>query len=387
MKKVKKVKTLTQNELDLFNGLMKVTTDEDTKEAFYFKDSTTTINGKEVTVRSWSYRLATWTMFTKPFAKEARGTAFIVENEKPIALFGRAYSKFFNLGEGVPKEDYMQDNKPIASYSKIDGSLIVVGNIDGEPFCKSKTSMTSEHAVLSNKLLKEDEELMYFVRSEHKAGFTPIFELVSPELRIVLSYAKDELIYLGSVENETGVVKYNPPKNHSTAEVFEYSWDELLDIQENCTDNIEGFVVLSEKGFCKVKTRSYVAKHHSKDNVTNMKNLVQVILNDDLDDLLSLIDDPVVTEFCEKVQNEVFSKFNTMTLQSRLYVFLNRSKPRKEIAQELKGNAIFSTVMKCLNVPDEDLEEAVEKNVRMVLEKNSRTETLAKNFFNIGFKG
>jgi T4 RnlA family RNA ligase len=376
---------LTQNELDLFNGLMKVTTDDDTKEAFFFRDSTIIKNDEEVTIRSWSYRLATWNMFETPYAKEARGTAFIVKDGQPVALFGRAYSKFFNLNEGVPKEDYMMDNIPLASYSKIDGSLIVVGNIDGVPYCKSKTSMTSDHAILANKLMREDRNLLKFIITEQGRGFTPIFELVSPELRIVLSYEKDELIYLGSVENETGLVEINKPKNHTSAETFHYSWDELLDIQENCTDNIEGFVVLSNKGFCKVKTKSYVAKHHSKDNVTNMKNLVQVILNDDLDDLLSLIDDPIVTKYCENTQEIVFAKFNKMVKDSTEYILLNNSKPRKEIAIELKDSEIFSTVMKCLNVPEETLEYEVEKNVRMVLEKNSRTETLANNFF--GFKG
>jgi len=91
--------------IELFKGLNDLCQSD---EAFYFSEQD---YAEDYVIRSYSYRLASWTQFEQPFAKECRGTAFILNKKtQDWTLFCRAYPKFFNLNEGIPKEEYMQDN-------------------------------------------------------------------------------------------------------------------------------------------------------------------------------------------------------------------------------------------------------------------------------------
>ena len=95
---------------ELFDGLNKLC---ETNEAFYFSEQDYLDN---YVIRSYTYRLASWTDFKEPYAKDSRGTAFILNKEtNEWSLFVRAYPKFWNLGEGLPKEEYMKDNNPLFS--------------------------------------------------------------------------------------------------------------------------------------------------------------------------------------------------------------------------------------------------------------------------------
>ena len=81
------------------------------------------------------------------------------------------------------------------------------------------------------------------------------------EFRIVISYEKDELVWLGAVNNidyEVDTIEVNSRIFRDlvgirSAEVNSFSWEELLDRQENAKPYTEGFVVKTESGFVKVK--------------------------------------------------------------------------------------------------------------------------------------
>jgi len=104
----------------MFNELMKLQTKS---EAFYYSDQDVSVNDKIYTIRSFSYRLATWTDFQIPFAKQSRGTAYYSEKGKnDWKLFARSFPKFFNLHE-IPG-DFKANNKPLQSLEKMDGSII-----------------------------------------------------------------------------------------------------------------------------------------------------------------------------------------------------------------------------------------------------------------------
>ena len=108
-------------------------------EAFYFAEQETEVNGRKYIIRSYTYRLASYTDFQEPFALESRGTAFYKDVETgEWNLFCRAYKKFFNINEGVPKEDYIENNDAIHSFEKLDGSLMLFGVIDGKVIANLK---------------------------------------------------------------------------------------------------------------------------------------------------------------------------------------------------------------------------------------------------------
>ena len=79
---------------ELFEGLSELCR---INEAFYFSEQD---YGDNYIVRSFSYRLASWTDFQIPYAKDSRGTAFVLDKRTgEWDLFCRAYKKFHNLGE------------------------------------------------------------------------------------------------------------------------------------------------------------------------------------------------------------------------------------------------------------------------------------------------
>jgi RNA ligase len=303
---------------DLFEGLNKLCAEN---EAFYFSEQD--YNEKYV-VRSYTYRLASWSDFKLPYAKECRGTAFAYNKEtKEWSLFCRAYPKFFNLGEGVPTEEYIAVNTPVTSFEKLDGSLILFGIIDGEVVAKSKTSINSDHAQMANKLISENEKLRIFIETSLDEGYTPVFELVGPDFKIVLNYIDTELVFLGHVNHNTGNVFIDTISvgdkqfflditGVRAAEMYYLSWEELLTIQETSKPHIEGFVVLCDNDeFVKVKVQSYVSLHHLKDDINNLTNLIPLILEDSLDDIMGQFqDDQVTLDYISEVQEKIAHKFN-----------------------------------------------------------------------------
>jgi|SaaInl8_150m_RNA_FD_contig_61_1038866_length_1516_multi_6_in_0_out_0_1 T4 RnlA family RNA ligase len=177
----------------LFDGLNTLC---DTNEAFYFSEQKYLLR---YTIRSFSYRLASYSEFSIPFAKDCRGTSFVLDDETgKWEVFTRAYKKFFNLSEGIPKEDYMAQYQPLSSYEKLDGSIIFVGVIGDTLITKSKTSINSEQARLAQSLLDGNKPLQNFCRGIIEDGHTPIFELIGRQNVVVLRYDVDaDLVYLG----------------------------------------------------------------------------------------------------------------------------------------------------------------------------------------------
>ena len=103
---------MTKELQELFDGLNHLC---ETNEAFYFSEQK---YNEKYTIRSYSYRLASWSDFQVPYAKDCRGTTFILNNEtNEWNLFTRAYRKFFNIGE---IGSVSVDNIDINLYNKLD---------------------------------------------------------------------------------------------------------------------------------------------------------------------------------------------------------------------------------------------------------------------------
>ena len=97
---------------ELFDGLNKLCSET---EAFYFSEQE---YGENHIVRSFTYRLASHTDFLKPYARDCRGTAFVLDKRTgEWNLFCRAYKKFWNLGE---IGHISVDNIDINLYDKLD---------------------------------------------------------------------------------------------------------------------------------------------------------------------------------------------------------------------------------------------------------------------------
>ena len=308
-------------------------------DAFYSAEQDIKIKGNEYTVKSFTYRLASYSEFNYDNAKDSRGTAYYTEKGKDNwKLFCRSYPKFWNLGENIPKEDYMKDNPVIECFEKLDGSLILVGMIDDKLIAKSKTSLYSDQAELANKFLDSHAEYRAFCEEMISKGKTPVFEGIGRNNVIVLRYDVDfELVLLGVVDNFTGEIQTFKDlpnyKNIKIAEVYYKDWDELLEIKENSKPNIEGFVVKSSKGLCKVKVNAYLDLHSLKDSVNNVKSLASLILDDNLDDLIgSFRDDEATVNYIIEEQEKISKTYNTLVKTVEDNYKLSKHLNRKEFA-------------------------------------------------------
>ena len=375
---------------ELFDGLNKLCAET---EAFYFSEQE---YGENHIVRSFTYRLASWTDFQKPFARDCRGTAFVLDKRTgEWNLFCRAYRKFFNLGEGVPKEVTLQERTADKSFEKLDGSLILCGIIDGKIVAKSKTSINSDHAKKAQELIESDRSLYTFIYSEIINGFTPVFELCGPgEFKIVLNYTENKLVYLGSVHYL--YEKISLPDNDSYcgflaregikfAIVYDFSWDELQRIQEESDAKIEGFVVRMDNGeFVKCKVNAYKNLHFLKDNISNNSNLIPLIVDDNLDDLIGAFQDDAETlEYISKVQEKVAGLFNHYVVEYKKLrgSFFNKyNENRKEFAMKYKDEPMFSFVMKTTDESFRDIEEVAERCAKQYILNKCKTKTLADTF-------
>lgn len=373
---------------ELFDGLNKLC---EMNDAFYYSEQAL---GDRYVVRSYTYRLASWTEFQEPFAKDCRGTAFVLDKSTgEWELFTRAYRKFFNLGEGIPKNQLIAECKPVKSFEKLDGSLILFGIVGGKVIAKSKTSINSDHAKKAQELIQENKKLYDYIYMIIGAGETPVFELVGPkEFKIVLNYSETELVLLGFVDHSTGKVR-TPENIRSnirenigirTAESYDYSWGELLGIQENSKPCIEGFVTLLDSGeFVKVKVQSYVKLHHLKDNISNLTNLIPLILDDNLDDLMGqFAEDQDTLDYITEIQGKI-SKIHNHTvvqfldLREKYFTYPDR----KTFAAEFNSIPIFSYVMRSLNTTTEDsLEVQAEKEAKSWIHSCTKKAKEAEKF-------
>ena len=323
----------------------------DTNEAFYYADQEITINNTTYVIRSFTYRLATYEDFKLPFAKESRGTTFYTEKGKEDSedwnLFCRSYKKFFNLGEGIPLHEYISKHEPIECYEKMDGSLILFGQIDGKIIAKSKTSINSDQAKMAQKMIDNDAGLYWIVKNDIANGFTPVFELVGPNNIIVLRYDEDRLVHLGVVDNDTGREHPITGDGIKAPRLYHYSWDELLEIKETSKPDIEGFVVLTTNNeFVKVKVNSYVNLHKLKDTVNNIKALAEIILNEGVDDLIgSFQDDQKTVDYILEVQNKISHKYNHLVQEIEDFYNENKDLDRKGYAIKSKETKFLGLLM------------------------------------------
>ena len=112
------------------------------------------------------------------------------ENGNIVAL---PFKKFFNMEEGkhTPTEEF-------DVYEKMDGSLGILFNYQGEWVMATRGSFVSEQAIKGFEMLKN-----YDYEKLHK-NYTYLFEIIYKENRIVVQYDYDDLILLGIIETKTG---------------------------------------------------------------------------------------------------------------------------------------------------------------------------------------
>ena len=292
---------------ELFDDLMSVCTNEDTKGKFFFVDQKTPAG---MDVRVFSYHIASHSDWIQPGALECRGITFVMFEGSPISILVRTMDKFFNLAEvegwatdanlagtrgnmlakisdGVSYMMDKRDGSLVSSYIDADGILKV----------KSKGSFHSDQALAASTLIRqpENEALYEMVKWWTKNGFTVNMEYTAPNNQIVLMYDKPQLKILNIRDKATG--DYISPDT-LPKEFIEGYWADIYRAPEDIDAWVdksyketgkEGYVIYCKDGTqVKLKNHWYVALHHAKDSINSDKDLVICVVEGATDDLRQL---------------------------------------------------------------------------------------------------
>jgi RNA ligase len=155
------------------------------------------------------FPLALYTYGRKTVADNAwddvtRKTRGIIVNAYTYEIVARPFEKFFNLGTaGMPETELSAfDKEPDYILEKLDGFLCTLYYWEGRPYIASKGSFHSMHAKWATKWYQDWSSNTPIVWPD---GYTPVFEGITPNLRIVVDYkSREELVLLALINNETG---------------------------------------------------------------------------------------------------------------------------------------------------------------------------------------
>jgi putative RNA ligase len=188
----------------------------------------------------------------------------LIYNTDSGEIVARPFKKFWNYGEPGAARIPL-DAKSVQVYDKVDGSLGIGYALPSDPDklrIATCSSFTSEQAIRANQIL--DRKYPSVPTTWH---YTPLFEIVYPENRIVLDYGdQEDLVLLGGVDIRNGDV-HGP-------EFFSDDWDgPVVQRFEYPTlasalaapprENAEGFVIRwgIDNQMIKVKQQDYVDLH------------------------------------------------------------------------------------------------------------------------------
>jgi len=225
----------------------------------------------------------------------------VTDNEGNVVA--RPFKKFFNQEEGryTPTSEF-------DVYSKMDGSLGILFNYEGEWILTSRGSFTSDQAIKGFELLQK-----YDYNRLHK-DYTYLFEIIYDNNRIVVRYPYEDLVLLGIIETKTGyevnlhegendIRLRNLITNLDFKVVKKYDGiDDYTMLKGMIGDNEEGFVVKFNNGDrIKIKGLEYLRLHKIMTNISTTSVWEVLSSYGDINDVLKDVPD----EFYEKIKSYV----------------------------------------------------------------------------------
>lgn len=196
-------------------------------------------------------------------------------------VLARPFRKFYNLNTSF-KPETLEANLPSWKprvLEKLDGSLGILYKYNGVEQIATRGSFASDQAIwasqwyIEHMMSKSEPYGIYthFKQYEWPYDYTPLFEIIYKENRIVVSYEYEGLVLLGLVNNSTGfelspheVSTWASKNGLRVPQEFIYSLDEC---KADKSPNTEGFVLQYWNSKApiplrlKIKTDDYVRLH------------------------------------------------------------------------------------------------------------------------------
>lgn len=243
------------------------------------------------------YMLNDDSTFENEYLKECRGITFDTATGKIIQ---RPLHKFFNVNENEEVQAVNLDWSSVKRVmTKLDGSMITAGYVGNEIDFKTKKTFTSDVALEAKKFVREERLNILEFCKEICHEYTPVFEYMSPNTRIVILYEEKDMALLHVRNNITGeymdlssgYFKELADKHNvrivSSDYVKNFSIHDVANMMRNYEkeENTEGSVIQFSNGdMVKLKTLWYFKLHRSI-TFLRERDIAALYLEDKLDDL------------------------------------------------------------------------------------------------------
>ena len=231
--------------------------------------------------------------------RECRGILF---NSTTGEIISRPFEKFFNLEE---KEETKLSNISLLDdhiiEEKVDGSMIRVFMLDENDKLRFGTKRGETDISKAAELYAHntyDNNFFYWLFNIVNNGMTPIFEWVSKDSRVVIDYDIDQLVLLAVRDNKTGqyvdnLIDLEVPGSISIVDKMSFGNQSLPDIINYVKNFVgqEGVVLYFPDNGKRIKIKSdwYINIHRIKEQIVQDRHLILTVLNNQLDDVLSIL--------------------------------------------------------------------------------------------------
>lgn len=165
---------------------------------------------------------------------------------------------------------------------------------------------------------------------------THLFELVSPENRVVIPYKERKLYYLTSFYNDSGKeILFEDMPTEYPDKFIAHSLDDVLNAVEAFDWHREGYVVCDGENRIKVKGKAYVIAHYARNNnnVTT-RHLIDVILSHEVDEFLTYAED-YKDDITGIMSSMCIFDINATQLKMNFSTYIKQGYSRKEYAQKV----------------------------------------------------
>ena len=314
--------------------------------------------------------------------RECRGLIFY----KDGTLMSRPFHKFFNVNEREETQahDFVMTQNHVVM-EKMDGSMIRPVLCGDYLRLGTKMGVTEVAMKAEAWLAGQDPALKAWLRKCVEDGVTPLFEWCSRDNQIVLDYARDDLVYLGTRDNATGAYVMDTSCPFTVVPQYgsvDVSLDDYVERQRVAEEREGDIIRFADGHMVKIKNDWYVRIHKALDRIRFDRNIVKLILHQEVDDLLPLLptgDADRVREFERKFAErlaqitEDYERYWNTVVASGL--------DRKQYAQEwmptIKGNDPFAPAYVFGRFAGKDGREMILANIEKHLSTNVKWDACA----------
>ena len=346
------------------------------------------------------YQISTETTFDSPIARECRGLVFGPDGK----IVARPFHKFFNVNERQDtQEEAIEWDRIVGVSDKKDGSLVYFVPYKNCWIPKTKGSFLSTQAQEVMSLPEVASGLVENMLKIAGKDHTLLFEYVSPSNRVVVSYAKPELVLLAARHNVSGsywtVRELEALANAACWPVEKRDFPIRIDprslikkAKEHKGTDIEGWVLLRDDGeMYKIKTLDYMRAHKLKFNLSKTV-ILEGWASQTLDDTIASLNDlglRDVSSSIADVKKELDSEYTNIVKYIEHMVELEGGvkTSREEIkamALKYKDNEYFHLFMSKIKGLDVDYIKYV-KNKKAMEWKNVTELTPANKIIDMDF--